>query len=158
MGKEKRSYLLGRLFGIAYPYGAQNGIGRVEIYQNLAKNYENFLQIMNNLQFSSDAHISRMASEVGTSPLNDDIESMNWFNEGWADQLERLRIGRMIADMRKQQGYSQRQLAERAFITPANLANIELGRYAMGLDVFRRIVEALGVQLDLVKKQDNDEP
>jgi ribosome-binding protein aMBF1 (putative translation factor) len=98
-----------------------------------------------------------MANEVGTSPLSDDTESMNWFNAGWADQRERLRIGRMIAEQRKQLGLSQRQLAERAYITPANLANIELGRYAMGLDIFRRIVEAMGVQLDLVKKPNNGE-
>ena len=151
MAKERRSYLLGRLFGTAFPFEGRSGIERVDIYEKLAANHEQFLQIINKLQSSYDAHICRMAQEVGSAPLKDDIESTNWFNAGWADQLERMRLGHMIAEERRRLGFSQRQLAERALITPANLANIELGRYAMGLDIFRRIVEALGAQLDLVK-------
>ena len=154
MGKEKRSYLFGRLMGTAFNYQvARNGIERVETYEKLAADYDTFKSLIHQLMNSTDAHVSRMAREVGDSQLIDDIDNKNWFNDGWADQLERMRIGSMIAQQRKALGLSQRQLAERAFITPANLANIELGRYAMGLDVFSRIVDALDKQLDFAVKQ-----
>lgn len=152
MVKEKRSYLFGRLMG-TIGYRALNGIERVDIYERLAANYDEFKELIKEFQRSADAHVSRMAHEVGTSPLIKDRDNLNWFNAGWADQLERRRIGSMIAQQRKMLGLTQRQLAERAFITPANLANIELGRYAMGLDIFSRIVDALDQQLGFVDKQ-----
>ena len=56
----------------------------------------------------------------------------------------RAAIGRRIAELRRELGISQRELASRAGISQPNLVNIEAGRYSAGLDVLWRISRALG--------------
>lgn len=58
-------------------------------------------------------------------------------------QAERLRIGCRIAELRAFDGLSIMQLAAKAHITPANLSNIEHGRYSVGFDTLQRIAAAL---------------
>ena len=56
----------------------------------------------------------------------------------------RAAIGRRIAELRRELGFSQRELARRAEISQPNLVNIEAGKYSAGLDVLWRIARALG--------------
>lgn len=56
----------------------------------------------------------------------------------------RAAIGRRIAELRRELGFSQRELAARAGISQPNLVNIEAGRYSAGLDILWRISRALG--------------
>lgn len=56
----------------------------------------------------------------------------------------RAAIGRRIAEIRRELGFSQRELARRAGISQPNLVNIEAGRYSAGLDILWRISRALG--------------
>lgn len=63
----------------------------------------------------------------------------------------RQTIGKMIADARKEKGWSVRNLASRAGITVANLCNIENGRYSTGVDVLTRLADALGMEWQLHK-------
>ena len=56
----------------------------------------------------------------------------------------RAAIGRRIAALRRELGFSQRELAARAGISQPNLVNIEAGKYSAGLDILWRIARALG--------------
>ena len=55
----------------------------------------------------------------------------------------RAAIGRRIAELRRELGFSQRELARRAGISQPNLVNIEAGKYSAGLDILWRISRAL---------------
>lgn len=56
----------------------------------------------------------------------------------------RAAVGARIRTLRKDAGMTQQQLAERAGITRANLANIEMGKYSAGLDILWKISATLG--------------
>lgn len=64
---------------------------------------------------------------------------------------ERQRIGRRIAELRKEQNMTQAQLAERCGIAQAHIARIETGRYSVGLDTLAQIATALGRSIDFVE-------
>ena len=66
---------------------------------------------------------------------------------------ERLRIGQRIAELRKERGLTQTQLAERCGLQQAHIARIEAGRYSVGLDTLAQIANALGMVIDFVKPQ-----
>lgn len=63
---------------------------------------------------------------------------------------ERLRIGKRIADLRKEQGMSQKQLGEAVGMHQPNIARIENGQYSTSIDTLARIADALGRHIDLV--------
>lgn len=63
---------------------------------------------------------------------------------------ERSRIGQRIAQLRKEQGMTQQQLADKCGILRPNIARIENGRYGITLDVLARIAQALGKTIDLI--------
>lgn len=67
----------------------------------------------------------------------------------------RIRVGSQIATLRKEQGLSQRDLAERCGMNPSNIARIELGRYSVGLDILQRILESLDSDVTISKKNHN---
>lgn len=64
---------------------------------------------------------------------------------------ERERIGKRIAELRKQKGLSQAELAELAGIDPGHIARIELGRYSTGIDILAKIGHALGSRIDFIE-------
>lgn len=66
---------------------------------------------------------------------------------------ERLRIGQRIAELRKERGLTQTQLAERCGLQQAHIARIEAGRYSVGLDTLAQIADAMGMVIDFVKPQ-----
>lgn len=61
----------------------------------------------------------------------------------------RERIGQRIAKLRKEQGMTQAELAERTGIQRAHITRIEAGRYSVGIDLLQKIAEALGKNVDL---------
>lgn len=63
---------------------------------------------------------------------------------------ERERIGKRIAELRKQKGLSQAKLAELAGIDPGHIARIELGRYSTGIDILAKIGYALDCRIDFI--------
>jgi len=65
------------------------------------------------------------------------------------EKKARYEIGKRIAELRKERGMSQTQLAEAIGMAQPNLANIEAGRYSTTIDVLERIADALGSKLDL---------
>lgn len=64
----------------------------------------------------------------------------------------RERIGKRIAEIRKQKGISQAQLSELTGIAPGNIARIELGKYSTGIDILSKIAQALNYRIDFVEE------
>ena len=63
---------------------------------------------------------------------------------------ERERIGRRIAELRKELGLTQAELAEHCGMAPGNIARIETGRYSTGIDILSRIAQELGKKIDFM--------
>ena len=59
-------------------------------------------------------------------------------------------VGKRIAEIRREVGMTQEQLAEKAEISVVHLSNIELGKKLPGLAVLIRIAEALEVATDWI--------
>lgn len=64
----------------------------------------------------------------------------------------RERIGKRIAEIRKQKGISQARLSELTGIAPGNIARIELGKYSTGIDILSKIAQALNYRIDFVEE------
>ena len=71
-------------------------------------------------------------------------------------QKTRDRIGLRIASLRKMQGLTITQLAERAGIQRAHLSRIEAGKYAVTLETIQAIAEALGMIVDIIDERLRD--
>lgn len=65
-------------------------------------------------------------------------------------QATRDRIGWRIARLRKLQGMSQEQLADKAGLQRTHVGRIEAGKYAVTLETIQAIAEALGMTVDIV--------
>lgn len=63
--------------------------------------------------------------------------------------IERERIGRQVADIRKEQGLTQQQLADIVGMQRNHISRIESGKFSVGLDTLAAIAKALGRQLNL---------
>lgn len=63
-------------------------------------------------------------------------------------------IGRRIADLRREVGFTQGELAEKADISAVHLSNIELGKKTPGLSTLISIAEALDVATDWILRAD----
>ena len=65
-------------------------------------------------------------------------------------QQTRERIGQRIAILRKQAKMSQEQLAQAAGLQRTHVGRIEVGKYAITLEVVQAIAEALGMTVDII--------
>ena len=84
--------------------------------------------------------------------VSDNGEWINLVANRIFDEIEeRKRIGRRIAELRKEQNMTQAQLAERCGIAQAHIARIETGRYSVGLDTLTQIATALGMELEFIR-------
>lgn len=63
----------------------------------------------------------------------------------------RERIGQRIAQLRKEHGMTQVELAERTGIQRAHITRIEAGKYSVGVDLLDKIAVALGMEVDFVE-------
>lgn len=66
------------------------------------------------------------------------------------NKQERERIGQRIAEIRREQGITQLELAERTGIRREHVCRIEQGRYSVGFDALQTIAEALGKRIDFI--------
>lgn len=66
------------------------------------------------------------------------------------NEQERQRIGQHIAQLRKEKGMTQQDLANRVEMQRSHIARIEAGRYSVGLDTLTAIGQALGKRLAFV--------
>lgn len=65
---------------------------------------------------------------------------------------DRERIGKRIAELRKQKGLTTYQLADMIGITRMHLWRVENGKYSTGIDTISKIANALGCRVDLVEE------
>ena len=63
---------------------------------------------------------------------------------------ERLRIGQRIADLRKQRGMTQQDLADITGNQRNHISRIESGKYSVGFDTLQAIAEAIGGTIDII--------
>ena len=70
------------------------------------------------------------------------------------NENERKRIGTRIAEIRKDKGLTQAQLAEATGLQQAHIARIETGRYSVGLDTLALIATALDARVDIIVKSE----
>ena len=61
-----------------------------------------------------------------------------------------IKVGARIQAARKKLGISQSSLAEHLNISVPHLSNIENSKKTVGLDIFIRIIKALGVSADVL--------
>lgn len=66
------------------------------------------------------------------------------------NEQERQRIGQQIAQLRKQNGMTQQDLADRVEMQRAHIARIETGKYSVGLDTLAAIAQAFGKRIEIV--------
>ena len=59
-----------------------------------------------------------------------------------------ISVGRRIANVRRDKGFSQALLAEKANISISHLSNIERGRKSLSAEVLFKIAEALQTSVD----------
>ena len=68
------------------------------------------------------------------------------------NEAERQRIGERIAAIRKSLGITQQTLADETGLQRPHIVRIEQGKYGVTIDVLSAIAEALGCQVEIVKK------
>lgn len=62
----------------------------------------------------------------------------------------KVRIGKRIAELRKEKGLSQAKLAQLTGIHSSYIGQIELGKYDVGIETLSKIGEALGMGVDFI--------
>lgn len=63
--------------------------------------------------------------------------------------INRNRIGQLIADARRKQGLTLRELAEKSGVSYQNITKIENGRYNVSIDILGKLCRALDLKIDL---------
>lgn len=66
------------------------------------------------------------------------------------NQEERRRIGERLAEVRKELGITQQELAMRSGIQQGNIARIEGGKYNSTFDTLTSLASAMGKKIDIV--------
>ena len=65
----------------------------------------------------------------------------------------RAEIGKKLRDARKELGYTQKRLVEITGINKTTISQIENGYFTGSFDIFERVLDAVGFQLDAVPKK-----
>lgn len=65
----------------------------------------------------------------------------------------KIRIGKRIAELRKERGLSQARLAQLTGIHSSYIGQVELGKYDVGIETLSKIGEALGMVVDFTLKE-----
>ncbi len=65
---------------------------------------------------------------------------------------DRIRIGRHIAELRKEKGISQIELAELSGVGSSHIARIETGKYSVGIDTLAKIGSVFGKEITFQEK------
>ena len=73
-------------------------------------------------------------------------------------EQQRQRIGTDLAELRKQRGMTQQQVADIAQMQRNHISRIEAGRYSVGFDTLQTIAESLDADIRLVPRKTLTEP
>lgn len=117
------------------------------------------------LPFSRDFPLLRFNFDVGNAEVEVDgkqytvVDCLVSDNGEWINLVanrifdeieERQRIGQRIADLRKEKGLTQQDIADRTGIQRNHISRIEAGKYSVGFDTLQSIAEALGGRIDII--------
>lgn len=66
------------------------------------------------------------------------------------NEQERQRIGQAIAQLRKEKGMTQAELADRSGLGQGHIARLEAGKYGVTIDVLSSIAGAMESKVEIV--------
>lgn len=89
---------------------------------------------------SMDAVIDKLYGKVGTPE-----------REEFRKEAYSYCVGQLICDARKQERMTQAQLAEKVGTDKSYISRIEKGAIEPGVGLFFRIIDALGLKVEIVK-------
>jgi DNA-binding XRE family transcriptional regulator len=113
----------------------------IESVMNLAKRE---IQRLN-----ASAYVRIWHNDAGFPDFDWRLEKGLYFKANGTEDVSR-NIGTYIAQLRREAGLTQTQLADKCGMAQPNIARIEAGTYATSIDVLSRIAEALGKRIELV--------
>lgn len=64
---------------------------------------------------------------------------------------QRKRIGKRIAQLRKESGLTQQDLADKTGLLRNHISRIEQGKYSVGFDTLTKIGQAMDKEIDYVE-------
>ena len=79
----------------------------------------------------------------------------NKFRERKIDMATRGEIGKEIRLARKGLGYTQKSLSEKTKVNKTTISEIENGRFTGSFDIFERVLDGVGLKLEVNKKKFN---
>ena len=89
---------------------------------------------------SMDAVLDKLYGKVGT-PEREELRKDAYSNC----------VGQLISDARKQERLTQAELAEKVGTNKSYISRIEKGAIEPGVGLFFRIIDALGLKMEIVK-------
>ena len=100
-------------------------------------------------RYKTSAKVTIWHNEAGYPAFDWQIMSETYYKANGTEDVCR-NIGIRVAQLRREAGMTQVQLAEKCGMAQPNIARIEAGTYATSIDVLSRIAEALGKKIELV--------
>ena len=149
------AYLTGRLIAVVEHYASKHfGPGTLsEAYNHPARLVEVFGRYIDR----NDEYFREIDAVPPVSVYTADEKSrmmVGYYHQRAvyddANTAERLRIGKRIAELRKERGLTQQDVADRAGLQRNHLSRIEQGKYSVGFDTLQSIANALGMQVDFI--------
>lgn len=89
---------------------------------------------------SMDAVLDKLYGKVGTPE-----------REEFRKEVYSYCVGQLISDARKQERMTQAELAEKVGTNKSYISRIEKGALEPGVGLFFRIIDALGLKVEIVK-------
>ena len=65
----------------------------------------------------------------------------------------RVEIGAIICKARKNFNYSQKEMAQKSGVNASTISEIENGHFTGSFDIFERLMNAVGLQFEVVAKK-----
>ena len=160
MGLKRESddlyYKTGRLIAIAQKYaGDKWGLNTLN---NTFRHPANGVKVWRKYIPEDDEYYMELADvELPVTTPDHIAEGRMWIGyyhqkSVYANAATRIRIGKRIAEIRKEQGITQDELAERTGIQRSHITRIEAGKYSVGIDLLQKIADALGKDVDFVEQ------
>lgn len=69
--------------------------------------------------------------------------------------VSRVKIGTIICKARKNFNYSQKEMAQKSGVNASTISEIENGHFTGSFDIFERLMNAVGLQFEVVAKKIN---
>ena len=150
-------YIVGRMIAITERYaGGKFGSNTIP---DMISHPAHYIGAFAKYVDKADEYYQELSGEQLPGTLRKEAEkSQAWVGyyhqkSEYSKQISRQNLGESIKRLRAMRGMSQRALAEKAGISRANIANIELGKYSVGYDVLTRIATALNASVWVIENE-----